>query len=117
MRWYDKKTKLRKYKDWKVKVLRYHEDRPFPGEPFCYDYVVVHKLPCTLDEIEKHLKTKGVLTVHHSKYLSPAPIRGITWKFTPRNSKKVVTVNSQMYYDIPNFKRFKFDKARKMYLN
>ena len=109
IRWWDRTTKLRKYKDWKVKVIRIHQD-----ERFSMDYLVVHKLPCTLDEIEAKLQQE--LVVHHSQHLEPRPICGLTWNLVRFNGKKTV-VHSQMRFDAPKFYRFNFGKAQKMHLN
>lgn len=49
VRWEDPVKRNRKYKDWKVKVL-------IDARQEVYDYLVVHKLPCKLSQLEKVLK-------------------------------------------------------------
>jgi hypothetical protein len=63
IRWADK-THTRKYKDWKIKVIQARisdeEKDPMkkshliPVEPNSWDYIVMHKLPCKLSEIEAY---------------------------------------------------------------
>jgi len=63
-------NKTEKYKDWKVKILQHHE-------PKSMDYLVVHKLPVKLSEIEAYLRK--TLSFELEYQCDPAPVKWMTW--------------------------------------
>lgn len=91
IRWLDKE-KTRKYKDWKVKVLQEEEPRSM-------DYLVVHKLPCKLSQIEQFLEKTLLVTLEHR--CTPHPIRYMQWQVGQSRA-----AYSQMYYDQKTSIRF-----------
>lgn len=66
-----------------------------------YDYLVVHKLPCKLSELESVLKRS--LEVKKNKKVIPYTIQYVVWKQAFRGSKGTVDVKSQTYYDFNGF--------------
>ena len=68
VRWLDS-TQKKKYKDWKIKVIQ-------ENEPKSMDYLVIHKLPCKLSQLEAYLQA-DTLKVELEHKCTPKSIKYI----------------------------------------
>jgi len=104
IRWLNEDLNI-KYKDWKIKVLQ-------ETEPKSWDYLILHKLPTRLRNIEKFLHNH--LEVVMENMVCPEPIGYIKLDIPNNEGCKVY---SQMYFDQFQSKRFDLKFKDKKYFS